>query len=68
VALPEGDTCHCLTGWRVRARPASDEVDSCAVELSFPRSFQRRRRCGDRSQGAADPRVVVCPFGDESAS
>ena len=52
----------------VRVRLASDEFDSCVVELSFLRSFQRRRRCRDRSLGAADPRVAVCPFGDESAS
>ena len=52
----------------MRARPASDEVDSCAIELSFPRSFQWLRRCRDQSPGAADPRVAVCPFGNELAS
>jgi hypothetical protein len=46
----------------------SDEVDSYAVESSFPRSFQRRWRCCDRSPRAVDPRVASCPFGDESAS
>ena len=51
----------------VRVRLASNEFDSCIVELSFLRSFQRRRRCRDRSLGAADPRVAVCPFGNESA-
>jgi hypothetical protein len=40
----------------------------CAVESSFPRAFQRYRMCRDRSPVAADPRVAVGPFGDESAS
>jgi hypothetical protein len=53
---------------RVKARPASDEVVSYTVESSFPRSFQQRRRCRDWSPRAADPRVAVCPFGDELAS
>jgi hypothetical protein len=52
----------------VRAHSTLDEVDSCAVESSFPRSFQQRQRCRDRSPGVTNLRVVMCPFGDESAS
>ena len=40
----------------------------CAVESRILRSFQRYRRCLDRSPGTADPRVAVGPFCDESAS
>jgi hypothetical protein len=43
----------------VGARPASDEVDSCAVGSSFLRSFQRRWRCRDRSPVAGEPRVTA---------
>jgi hypothetical protein len=48
-----------IFGRRVAARPASDEVDSCAVGSCFPRSFQRRRRCRDRSLVAGEPRVTA---------
>ena len=52
----------------MRARPALDGADSCAIESSFLRSFQRQRMCCDWSLGAANLRVAVCPFGDELAS
>jgi hypothetical protein len=57
-----------IFGQCVAARPASDEVDSCAVGSCFPRSFQRRRRCHDRSLVAGERRVAASLFGDESAS
>jgi hypothetical protein len=52
----------------VRACSVSESVVSCVVESSVARAFQRYRRCRDRSPVAADPRVAVGPFGDESAS
>ena len=41
------------------ARPGSDEDDSCAVGLSFSRSFQRRRICRDQSSVAGEPRIMA---------
>ncbi len=52
----------------MRARPTSESAVFCAVESIISRSFQRYRRCLDRSPGTADPRVAMGPFGDESAS
>ena len=46
----------------------SKSAVSCVVESIVPRSFQRYRRCNDRSPGTSDLRVAVGPFGDESAS
>jgi hypothetical protein len=65
--------------WHVRKRLTAPELwvagegvfdgaDFYAVELSCSRSFQRQRRCRDRSPVAVDPRVVVGHFGNESAS
>ena len=52
----------------MRARSTSDGADFCTFELSFPRSFQRQRRCRDQSLVAGDPRVAVGLFSNESAS
>ena len=41
------------------ARPVSNTAVFCAVESRILRSFQRYRRCLDRSTGTADPRVAV---------
>jgi hypothetical protein len=48
-----------IFGRHVAARPAFDEVDSCAVRSCFPRSFQWRRRCRDRSPVTREPRVTT---------
>ena len=41
------------------AHPGSDEDESCAVESSFLRSFQRRWMCRDRSPVAGEPRITA---------
>jgi hypothetical protein len=51
--------CSRIFGRRVAARPASDEVDSYAIGSCFPRSFQRRWRCRDRSPVAEEPRITA---------
>jgi hypothetical protein len=61
-------TAHRIFRRRVRARPVSNTAVFCAVESRILRSFQRYRRCLDRSPVTADLRVAVCPFGDEAAS
>jgi hypothetical protein len=59
---------HRIFRRRVRAHPVSKAAVFCALESGISRAFQRYRRCLYRSPGTADPRVVVGPFGDESAS
>jgi hypothetical protein len=61
-------TAHWNFKRRVRARPVSKSVVFCAVESSVSRAFQRYQWCRDWSPPAADPRVAVGPFGDESTS
>ena len=61
-------TAHWNFKRRVRARLVSKSALFCAVESSVLRAFQRYWRCRDWSPPAADPRVAMGPFGDESAS
>ena len=53
---------HRIFRRRVRARPVSNAAIFCFVESRILRSFQRYRRCLDRSPGMADPRAAVGPF------
>ena len=71
--LARGGACRKVTvHWSfrrcVRACSVSESTVFCAVEFSVSRAFQRYWRCHDRSLGTACPRVVVGPFGYESAS
>ena len=61
-------TAHRIFRRCVRARLVSNTTVFCAVESRILRSFQRYRRCLDRSPGTADLRVAVCPFGVEAVS